>query len=121
VSAYPIASVPTACPPFADESIEALVCRSVAPAVRERGAEFYLVLGPGSFFDPTVIVGKGTSHGSPYLYDRTVPLLVRAPGRVAAGRVVDMATFNAFVDTAASLLGVSPPHDAVTGGSITLP
>ena len=116
-----MAAVPRDCPPFADESVGALVCRSVAPAVRDRGAAYYVVLAPGSFFDPTVVVGKGTSHGSPYVYDRTVPLLVRAPGRVAAGGVASTTTFNAFVDTAAELLGIAPPHDAATGASLATP
>ncbi len=119
--AYDVAAVPRDCPPFADESVGALVCRSVAPAVRDRGAAYYVVLAPGSFFDPTVVVGKGTSHGSPYVYDRTVPLLVRAPGRVAAGGVASTTTFNAFVDTAAELLGIAPPHDAATGASLATP
>lgn len=114
-----VASIPPICPPFDDESADALVCRSVAPAARVRGAAYYVVLAPGSFFDPTVVVGKGTSHGSPYLYDRTVPLLARAPGRVAPGRVVESATFPTFVRTAAALLGVAPPHDAAPGGSLT--
>ncbi len=115
---YDVASIPRSCPPFTDESIDALVCRSVAPAVRDRGAELYVVLAPGSFFDPTIVVGKGTSHGSPYFYDRTVPLLVRAPGRVAAGRVVDDAIFNAFALTAADLLGIAPPRGAAPGASL---
>ena len=115
---YDVSAIPTSCPPFADESIDALVCRSVAPGARERGAEFYVVLGPGSFFDPTVIVGKGTSHGSPYFYDRTVPLVVRAPGRVAAGRVVDTTTFDTFARTASDLLGIAPPAAATGAASL---
>jgi hypothetical protein len=110
--ALPIGALPAACPPFADESLEALVCRSVAPAARARGASFYVALEPGSFFDPSVVVGKGASHGSPYLFDRTVPLLVRAPGRVAAGVVVDEATFDLFASTAAALLRIGRPRDA---------
>jgi hypothetical protein len=115
---YDVPKVPLACPGLADESIDALVCRSVAPAVRERGALLYVVLEPGSFFDPSIVVGKGTSHGSPYLYDRTVPLLVRAPGRVEAGRVVPDATFNVFALTAADLLGITPPRGAEPGVSL---
>jgi arylsulfatase A-like enzyme len=81
---------------------------------------FYVALAPGSFFDPGVIVGQGTSHGSAHLYDRTVPLLVRAPGRVAAGRVVEAATFNVFTSTAAALLGIAPPADGVATAPLGL-
>ena len=95
------------------------MCRSVAPqaGARERGAEYYVVLSPGSFFDPSIIVGKGTSHGSPYLFDRTVPLLARVPGR-GAGRVLESAPFDAFVRTAAEALGIGAPRDASSGPSI---
>ncbi len=93
-----------------DESETALVCRSVAAA---GGGELYVVTQPGSFFDPSVVVGKGTSHGSPYLFDRTVPLFVRAPGRVPAGVLVrEPVGFGAFARTAASLLGIAPPAGA---------
>jgi hypothetical protein len=118
---YDVRSIPASCPPFSDESRDALVCRSVVTgdrAVQPELGDLYVVLEPGSFFDPTIVVGKGTSHGSPYFYDRTVPLLVRAPGRVVAGAVLETTTFNAFADTAAALLGIAPPHDAVPGASL---
>jgi arylsulfatase A-like enzyme len=96
-----------ACPPDADESEGALVCRSVRAGA---GGAFFVVPKPASFFDPSIVVGKGTSHGTPYLYDRSVPLVVRAPGRVAAGVVVDEPIgYGAFARTAASLLGVDAP------------
>ena len=117
---YDLAEIPTVCPPFADESLDALVCRSVAPAARERGAELYIVLSPGSFFDASIVVGKGTSHGSPYLFDRTVPMLARVPGRGAA-RVIESAPFDAFVRTAAEALGIDAPRDASSGPPILPP
>jgi hypothetical protein len=115
---YDVHAFAGGCPRFDDESMRALVCRSVPPAAAARGATFYVVLGSGSFFDPTIVVGKGTSHGSPHVYDRTVPLFVRAPGRVAAGQTVPSATFDVFARTAARLLGVAPPHDAAPGVTI---
>jgi hypothetical protein len=118
---YEVAKVPEGCPDFSDESMDALVCRSVAPAARKRGAVFYVATSPGTFFDPGVVVGKGTSHGSPYLYDRTVPLLVRAPGRASAGRVIDSVTFDAFARTAAELLRITPPRAAAGGPSLLSP
>jgi hypothetical protein len=121
---YDTGAIPAVCPPFADESRDALVCRAFAPGARELGAEFYVLLSRGSFFDPTIIVGKGTSHGSAYVYDRTVPLVVRSPGRVAPGGVASAATFDAFTHTAADLLGVSLPpssSDAPSGKSLAAP
>jgi hypothetical protein len=114
---FVVGELPSACPAFSDESIDALVCRSVAPGA----GDFYVVLTHGSFFDPNVIVGKGTSHGSPYLYDRTVPLLVRAPGRVQAGLISASLPYTAFVRTAADLLAIAPPRDAGPGVSLARP
>jgi hypothetical protein len=102
---YDTHALPVPCPPVTDESVDALVCRSVAPGA----GDLYVVLQPGSFFDPSIVVGKGTSHGSPYLYDRTVPLLARAPHRLPAGRILPDATFDTFERTAASLLGLTQP------------
>jgi arylsulfatase A-like enzyme len=100
------------CPPPADQSVSALVCRSLRP---DGPADLYLVVHRRSFFDPRYATGHGTSHGSPYLYDRAVPLIVRAPGRVPAGMTRDTpVSFASFARTAASLLGVHPP-DAARG------
>ena len=49
---------------------------------------YYVLPAQGAFFDSTYVPGEGTSHGTPYPYDRRVPLFVRAPG-VAAGRRVE--------------------------------
>ena len=76
---------------------------------------------PGSFFDANLVVGKGTSHGTPYLFDRSVPLLVRAPGRVPAGAVIDAPIgFGAFAHTAASLLGIEAPPPAAPARDLTV-
>ena len=94
-------SLPAACPD--GESIEALVCRA-RPV--DSPVALYIVPKPGSFFDPEYTTGYGSSHGSPYLNDRTVPLLVRAPKRVAAGRVVDepqsYTRYRGFIDELAN-------------------
>ena len=100
-------ALPASCPPESDESTDALVCRSFVPG---KSGDLYVVTKRGSFFDPDVVVGKGTSHGSPYLFDRTVPLLVRAPGRAVAGRVIDdPISFRAFARSLSTLLGIEPP------------
>jgi arylsulfatase A-like enzyme len=97
----PTRTLPSQCPPETDESLLALVCRSAG----EGAGDYYVVPRRGSFFDPGI--GKGTSHGSPYLFDRAVPLLVRAPGSVAAGPVVEQAVgFETFFWTTVALLGM---------------
>jgi arylsulfatase A-like enzyme len=103
-------AAPATCPPLGDDSVDALVCRSIRP---DGPADLYVLPRPGTFFDPELPAGHGTSHGSPYLYDRAVPLLVRAPGRVQSGSTrEDPISYAAFAQTAAALLGVRPPADA---------
>lgn len=100
------------CPPSSDETIPALVCRSLP----ENAGDLYIVTRPGSFFDPNLVRAHGINHGSPYLYDRTVPLFVRAPGRVPAGQLVQERLRPAdFTATAAALLGITPPSGALSG------
>lgn len=90
-----------------DSSIAGLVCRSISP---DGDGDLYLVVRPGAFLDASGGEGRGINHGSPYLYDRAVPLLVRAPGRAPAGRVRQTpASFASFARTASSLLGIHPP------------
>ena len=109
---YDVRTLPPTCPPLTDESLDSLVCHSYAPA---RGGDIYLAARPGFFFDPSVVVGKGESHGSPWRYDRTVPLLVRAPGRAAAGVLLQTAPFSAFARTLSGLVGAPPPESASGG------
>jgi hypothetical protein len=100
-------ALPATCPPDSDESVDALTCRSFVPG---SAGDLYMLVKPGSFFDADVVVGKGTSHGTPYLYDRSVPLLVRAPGHAVAGKVVEEPiSFRAYARALATLLGVEPP------------
>lgn len=95
------------------EDVAAAVCRSTLPEI---AGALYVVLKPGSFFDPLHANGKGTSHGSPYPFDRSVPLLVRAPGRAAAGAVVrEVAPFASYARTVSGLLGVGAPAAADVG------
>ena len=50
----------------------------------------------------------GTSHGSPYGYDRNVPLIFFGPG-VVPGRVPGAAATVDIAPTLAARLGVEPP------------
>jgi hypothetical protein len=95
------------------DSLTALVCRAIDPG---GPGDLYLVVAPGAFFDADLVPGFGTNHGSPYLYDRAVPLLVRAPGYLKAGATRDAPVpAAAFTRTAASLLGIQPPSSAAAG------
>jgi arylsulfatase A-like enzyme len=95
------------------DGLDDLVCRAIDPT---GPGDLYLVVDNGAFFDPDVARGAGTSHGSPYLYDRAVPLLVRAPGRVPAGQERrGPVAFATFARTAAALLGIRLPAGAGTG------
>lgn len=95
------------------EDVETLVCRSWRPS---SVGDYYVVPRYGSFFDGEVVPGKGSSHGTPHLYDRTVPLFVRpaqgarGPGGeplVQAGLSIDdPVDFTAFAAIEASLLGL---------------
>jgi hypothetical protein len=69
-----------ACPDGHTRTRDALVCHSIS-SKPELGGDFYVVVAPGAFFDADLVPGSGTGHGSPYGYDRFVPLLVRDGGR----------------------------------------
>jgi hypothetical protein len=100
-------------------TMDALVCRAIDP---DAGADLFLLVAPGAFFEADLVPGFGMNHGSPYLYDRAVPLVVRAPGRVPAGATRDTpVTAAAFAHTAASLLGVRAPEAARGGEDLTAP
>ncbi len=92
-----VAAFPAVCPENDVVTIDALVCRSIDPGV---GGDFYVVPAPGSFFDTGLTKQGGTSHGSPYGYDRFVPLFLRDPGRQGtAGKIVEApVSFTAYHD-----------------------
>jgi predicted AlkP superfamily pyrophosphatase or phosphodiesterase len=52
----------------------------------------------------------GTTHGSPYYYDRHVPMVFMGPGIEAGEREERVATVD-FAPTLAGILGVAPPED----------
>jgi arylsulfatase A-like enzyme len=103
------------CPGPEVETLEALVCRSLPPGA----GELYIASKPGSFFDPNLIVGHGINHGSPYLYDRTVPVLLRAAGSKQPGKILPGVMRPADVTaTAAALLRIQPPSGAAKGRNL---
>lgn len=101
---FDVSTLAPGCPAFDDESLDALVCRSVRPG---RGGDYYVALKPGYFFDPEYVTGSGTSHGNAELADRSVPLLVRAPGVAEPGKVVtNPQWFTIFARQLEPLLGL---------------
>jgi hypothetical protein len=104
--------IPASCPP--GDSVDALACRSLVDGAP---GDYYVLLKPGSFFDPDYVVGFGTSHGSAYLYDRAVPLVARWPGHVPAGKSLPRATIGTFSRTAAAILGIAAPPAAAKNGT----
>ncbi|MBX3227027.1 MAG: alkaline phosphatase family protein [Labilithrix sp.] len=86
------------------EDVLVLVCRSWAP--NAGAGDYYVLPSHGSFWDGEIVPGKGTSHGTPYLYDRTVPLFVRGPGVQAGAVITDPVDFTAYAALEASLLGI---------------
>jgi arylsulfatase A-like enzyme len=106
------------CPSSGDDSLDALVCRSVSADT----PDLYIVPRPGSFFDPRLVHGHGINHGTPYLYDRRVPLFVRSASHAGAGRSSTQRLWPAdFTATAAALLGISPPEGARSGRDLSKP
>ncbi|HXX68073.1 MAG TPA: alkaline phosphatase family protein [Polyangiaceae bacterium] len=105
------------CPAAADETIPALVCRTTSQ--QRDGGDAYVVPRPGAFFWFRANAVEGASHGTPYRYDRTVPLLVRYP-RGAAQKVVDRAMFGSYYASAwYGLTGEA--KDGPYGGAVGMP
>ena len=71
------------------------------------GAALYVQTRAGAFFDAGYVPGRGASHGSPYRFDRAVPLFIRAPGIFESGRRIDdPIPFTRFRESAERLLGL---------------
>jgi hypothetical protein len=84
----------------------------------ERAGDLYVLLKPLYLFGDSV-KGKGTSHGTPYDYDRHVPLLVYGPG-VRGGRREEAVTPQQTAAVTAHFLGLAPPKDSAYGLPKTL-
>lgn len=93
------------CPPDSNDSLEAMICRSL-PSTRQ--SMILVLLGGDAFWDYDLVVGKGGNHGTASLDDRTVPILVRAPGRIEGGTIVaEPVPAQRFYATLLDLLGLS--------------
>lgn len=83
--------------------------RAIGLSIDARASgDLYVLPSEGSVADDH-LSATGTGHGSPYAYDRDVPVLVCGPG-VAHGRVREVVPQGRVAATLAHLLGVSAPH-----------
>ena len=101
----------------AGDAIERRVRRSYYPA---RCGDVYVVLNP---FDlPTKPSQTGTTHGSPYDYDTSVPLMVLGPG-IPGGPRSEPVTPQATAAIFSRFLGQRPPAHAEypVPGSLLIP
>lgn len=101
-----------ACPGYDDDSMDALLCRSLPP---HGPSGLLIVPEPGAFFETGYVPGEGCNHGTPYLFDRTVPFLVRRPGVARLHALPDPFSKQSRVDSRAysralaELMGIDPP------------
>ncbi|HEY3499543.1 MAG TPA: hypothetical protein VGK73_32860, partial [Polyangiaceae bacterium] len=84
------------------------------------GGDVFVVLKEHSVIDPSMPGASGTNHGSPWIYDRSVPVIVFGVGIAPKqdARVVDQLQ---VAPTIASLLGVRPPEAAAARALLELP
>lgn len=75
----------------------------------ERGGTIYIVPAEDVIVD-TNLGGGGTTHGTPWLYDRDVPVLGFGVGirRATSDRPLDI---RQYASTLAALLGIEPPAE----------
>ncbi len=90
-----------------EDEITRAIGRSISA---EPPGDLYVLPSSGSAADDTE-GSSGTSHGSPFDYDREVPVLISGPG-VARGRTSRVHEQSRVAATLAHLLGVSAPHPA---------
>jgi len=127
--AVDVRQVPAECPQDVgldarSGGLDALICRSIAG---ETGGDVFLVTTPGSFVDTGYVEGDGCNHGSPWLFDRAVPIVMRPPAgnapRSASVEARNPAPVDdrAYAATVAALLGMAPPPAARGGESLAAP
>jgi len=95
-------------------ALEKLVRASITD---DAAGELFVVPSELSVVDPSSPGGAGTSHGSPWDYDRFVPVLFWGPG-VTSHPAHDEVPVLAFAPTLSALLGIPAPSPA---GAAPLP
>ncbi len=84
--------------------------RAVWLSVPEGAAgDVFVVPAEGYVMDEDMPAGAGTSHGTPWEYDRTVPVLFAGPG-VSSVQTTEPLAQDRVAATIAALLGIEPPE-----------
>lgn len=87
--------------------------RAIALSVPEGvGGQIYVVPKEGVLFDPEMEGSGGTSHGTPWDYDRQVPVLFWGPG-VKPAVYKEVVEQGRVASTISALLSSPPPEQAV--------
>lgn len=92
-----------------DDPVERAIGLGIDP---EASGDIYVLPSEGSVVDDAASE-TGTSHGSPFDYDRLVPVLLMGPG-VVRGRSREVVAQERVAATLADLLGVPAPHAGAT-------
>jgi hypothetical protein len=100
--------------PGDDDEFAPLMRASAPPG---RAARLFVRQNPRVVLLDTPGVDAGTDHGTPYTYDRRVPLLLSGPG-VRRGRFADRVDTRDVSASLAFALGVPPP-DACAGRPVS--
>ncbi len=111
------AAAPRAAPPTEDERGELLelVARGYYPG---RSGQIFFVLEPGEVFLRKPMAFYRFMHGSPWEYDRHIPMLFYGAGFITPGEHSERAHQQDVVPTLLSLLGV-PPVATMSGRALT--
>jgi predicted AlkP superfamily pyrophosphatase or phosphodiesterase len=88
------------------DDVAALVCRSIHPG---HSGDIYIAAKQWDIVNDDT--GECSVHGSPWAYDREVPIVVMAPG-VRSGTRAQQPSMLQVAPTLAALLGVAPPVHA---------
>ena len=97
-----------------EDAFHPLMRQSAAPS---RAASVFVRLQPRVVLMEERGQVTGTDHGTPYSYDRRVPLIASGPG-VRRGRYAEPVDVRDVAPTLAFLMGVSPP-DACQGKPVS--
>lgn len=88
-------------------------------AYPDRSPDIILAFEPGITPGQGRVGGTVSGHGTPWDYDRRVPIVFWRPGQTGEERVLPIETVD-IAPTLANLLGVTPP-DTVAGRCLPLP
>lgn len=88
------------------DDVAAMVCRSIHP---QNSGDLYVAAKQWDVLNDDHT--ECSAHGSPWAYDREVPIVVMAPG-VHAGARTETPSMLQIAPTIAALLGVPPPSHA---------